>query len=118
MRVCINIEIAQKYGMPAALTWAALEKVINADQYVQIKVSEICKLSGKLFSETPIKKAIKEFERDELIYRICNANAEGARFKLGPNGVHFYRMPRQLREQTQSQAHSSQLAQGVASTSL
>lgn len=115
MRLSINVEIAHKYGMTGAVAWAALEKVISLHSWTQIKVSEICKMTGKLYSETPIKKAIKEFESDELIYRISDANAEGARFRLGPNGVPYFRMSQAQREQHQSPVSSSQPARDVAS---
>lgn len=115
MRLSINVEIAHKYGMHGAIAWAALEKVISQHAWVQIKVSELCRLSGKIYSETPIKKAIKEFESDELIHRISDANADGARFRLAPNGVPYFRMSQAQRAQHQSPMSSFQPVRDVAS---
>lgn len=115
MRISINTEIAHKYGMAAAVAWAALEKVISLHSWTQIKVSEICKMTGKVYSETPIKKAIKLMEQDELFFRISDANADGARFRLGPNGVHYFRTNQVQRAQHQSPVSSSQPVRDVAS---
>ena len=115
MRISINTEIAHKYGMAAAVAWAAIEKLINTTSWTQIKVSEICKMTGKVYSETPIKKAIKMMEQDELFFRISDANADGARFRLGPNGVPYSRLSHAQREQHQSPVSSSQPVRDVAS---
>lgn len=111
MRLSISVEIAHKFGMAGAVAWAALEKVINENSWTQIKVSDLCRLSGKVYSETPIKKALKALEEGGMIYRITDANADGARFKLTPSGSPYFR-PRPLqREQSQSQASSTQRLQ-------
>lgn len=115
MRISINIEIAHKYGINGAIAWSALEKVINETSWTQIKVSDLCKLSGKICSETPLKKALKALEEDGMICRITNANADGARFKLGINGVPYFRPSLLRREQHQSQVSSSQPVRDVAS---
>jgi hypothetical protein len=114
MRITINTDIMKKYDMAGAIVWAVFEKILHESNWTPIKVSQICLMTDKVFSETPIKVAIRKMEADELIERMPAA-ADGSSYRFGINSALYSRKPLLQREQRLSPLSSSLVRQDIAS---
>ena len=116
MRITINTKVAKEYGMQGAFLWAAFEKILDESKWTQVRVSELVNMTDKLFSETPLKVAIRKMEADEIIERISDAASDGARYRFGLNSARYYRKRQSRPEQIQFPVHSSPVHPDGAST--
>lgn len=116
MRITINTEIAKEYGFQGAIVWAAFEKILDDSKWTQIRVSQLVSMTDKVFSETPLKQVIRKMETDELIERVSDAAADGARYRFGLNSTRYSRKRPSQPEQNQSPVHSFLARQDGAST--
>jgi hypothetical protein len=91
MRLNINTTVAHKYGLQGAIVWAAFEKILDESNWRQIRVSQLVSMTDKIFSETPIKVAIRKMEADGLIERISDPASDGAKYRFGLNSAPYCR---------------------------
>ena len=115
MKITIDTQIAKEYGVPGAIVWATFQEILDDKKWTQIRVSQLVSMTDKIFSETPIKVAIRKMEANDLIERISNPASEGASYRFGLSADRYCHKPQSQREQSQSQARSSPAHQDIAS---